>query len=413
MGERKLPSQGSSGSSVKEEPETKDTDLTEETVPREVKVNTGKLKLKKSKKIIVKQPEKKDEITELESDNAGNKKYLKDNEQEKTVDKTEQVSNEKELQDNQKEDEATKVKKEDADIRSRIETLKSILKLLEKPSDIRKKTDKQSDTDTGLTKTSLTKAEGESEENVVKYNVTIKVDSETEDEIKSSVTEVEEEIVHKIDEENSDNYKSESLHKGSVKLADNLYMENTGKTISDASSNAGTSISSENGSMKAEGGGTATPPYPVHGYKSADGNVEAELPVVHSGQSGQPPGLSETETEDSVIETECAKVYINVGENETASSVKHVKFVDEISTEEEQCDIFKACDTISLSSEEGALVIHKKSDFDELSVPTVAGYVVSGPPRGCLGGEVPLEDQNAFSCTPYKKKSAAEQVDGR
>ena len=54
----------------------------------------------------------------------------------------------KELQDNQKEDEATKVKKEiqklsyeqeDADITSRFETLKSILKLLEKPSDIHKK----------------------------------------------------------------------------------------------------------------------------------------------------------------------------------------------------------------------------------------------------------------------------------
>ena len=392
-GGRKLPSQGSSGSSVKEELETKDTDLTEETVPREEKVNTGKLKLKKSKKIIVKQPEKKEEITELESDKAGNEKYLKDNEQEKTVDKTEQVSNEKELQDNQKEDEATKVKKEiqklsyeqeDADTRSRIETLKSILKLLEKPSDIRKKTDKQSDTDTSLTKTTLTKAEGESEENVVKYNVTIKVDSEIEDDIKSSVMEVVEEIVRKIDEENSDNYKSEPLHKGSVELTDNLYMENTGKTISDASSNAGTSISSENGSIKAEGGETATPPYPVHGYKSADGNVEAELPVVHSGQSGQLPGLSETE--DSVIEMECAKVYVNVGENETASSVKHVKFVDEISTEEEQCDIFKACDTISFSSEEGALVIHEKSDFDELSVPTVAGYVVSDPPRSCLGG---------------------------
>ena len=57
-GGRKLPSQGSSGSSVKEELETKETDLTEETVPREVKVNTGKLKLKKSKKIIVKQLEK-------------------------------------------------------------------------------------------------------------------------------------------------------------------------------------------------------------------------------------------------------------------------------------------------------------------------------------------------------------------
>ena len=234
VGERKLPSQGSSGSSVKEELETKDTDLTEETVPREEKVNTGKLKLKKSKKIIVKQPEKKEEITELESDKAGNEKYLKDNEQEKTVDKTEQVSNEKELQDNQKEDEATKVKKEiqklsyeqeDADIRSRIETLNSILQLLEKPSDIHKKMNKQSDTDTSLTKTSLTKAEGESEENVVKYNVTIKVDSETEDEIKSSVTGVVEEIVHKIDEENSDNYKSEPLHKGSVELTDNLYME--------------------------------------------------------------------------------------------------------------------------------------------------------------------------------------------
>ena len=127
----------------------------------------------------------------------------------------------------------------------------------------------------------------------------------------------------------------------------------------------------------------------------------------------QPEKKEETETEDSVIETECAKVYVNVGENETASSVKHVKFVDEIYTEEEQCDIFKACDTISFSSEEGALVIDEKSDFDELSVPTVAGYVVSGPPRSCLGGEVPLEDQDAFSCTPYKKKSAAEQVDGR
>ena len=66
----------------------------------------------------------------------------------KTVDKTEQVNNEKELQDNQNEGEATKVKREiqklsyeqeDADIRSRIETLKSIFKLLEKPSDIRKK----------------------------------------------------------------------------------------------------------------------------------------------------------------------------------------------------------------------------------------------------------------------------------
>ena len=168
--------------------------------------------------------------------------------------------------------------------------------------------DKQSDTDTSLTKTSLTKAVGESEENVVKYNVTIKVDSEIEDEIKSSVTEVMEEIVRKIDEENSDNYKSEPLHKGSVELTDNLYMENTGKTISDANSNADTSISLENGSIKAEGGGTATPPYPVHGYKSADGNAEAELPVVHSGQSGQPPELSETETENSVIETECAKV---------------------------------------------------------------------------------------------------------
>ena len=244
-GERKLPSQGSSGSSVKEELETKDTDLTdtdltEETVPREVKVNTSKLKLKKNKKIIVKQPEKKEEKTELETDEAGNEKYLKDNEQEKTVDKTEQVSNEKELQDNQKEDEATKVKKEiqklsyeqeDADIRSRIETLKSILKLLEKPSDIRKKMDTQSDTDTSLTKTSLTKAKGESEENVVKYHVTIKVDSETEDEIKSSVMEVVEEIVRKIDEENSDNYKSEPLHKGSVELTDNLYMENTGKQL--------------------------------------------------------------------------------------------------------------------------------------------------------------------------------------
>ena len=66
--------------------------------------------------------------------------------------------------------------------------------MLEKLSDICKKMDKQSDTDTSLTKTSLTKAEGESEENVVKYNVTIKVDSETEDEIKSSVTEVVEEM---------------------------------------------------------------------------------------------------------------------------------------------------------------------------------------------------------------------------
>ena len=169
----------------------------------------------------------------------------------------------------------------------------------------------------------------------------------------------------------------------------------------------------ENGSIKTEGGGTPTPPYPVHGYKSADVNVETELPVVHSGQSGQPPGLSETETKDSVIETECAKVYVNVSENETASSVKHVQFVDEIYTEKEQCDIFKPCETISFSSEEGALVIHEKSDFDELSVPTVAGYVVSGPPRSCLGAEVPQEDQDAFSCTPYKKKSAAEQVDGR
>ena len=61
-GERKLPSQGSS---VKEELETKDTDLTEETVPREVKVNTGQLKLKKSKKIIAKQPEKKEEKQNL------------------------------------------------------------------------------------------------------------------------------------------------------------------------------------------------------------------------------------------------------------------------------------------------------------------------------------------------------------
>ena len=120
---------------------------------------------------------------------------------------------------------------EDADIRSGIETLKSISKLLEKPSDICKKMGKQSDTDTSLTKTSLAKAEGESEENVVKYNVTIKVDSETEDEIKSSVTEVVEEIVRKIDEENSDNYKSEPLHKGSVELTDNLYMENTGKKL--------------------------------------------------------------------------------------------------------------------------------------------------------------------------------------
>ena len=160
-GGKEITKSGSSGSSVKEELETKDTDLTEETVPRKVKVNTGKLKLKKSKKIIAKQPEKKEETTELETDDAGNEKYLKDNEQEKTVDKTEQVSNKKELQDNQKEDEATKVKKEiqklsyeqeDADIRSRIETLKSILKLLEKPSDIRKKMDKQSDTDTSLTK---------------------------------------------------------------------------------------------------------------------------------------------------------------------------------------------------------------------------------------------------------------------
>ena len=73
---------------------------------------------------------------------------------------------------------------------------------------------------------------------------------------------------------------------------------------------------------------------------------------------------------------------------------------------------FKACDTISFSSEEGALVIDEKSDFDELSVPTVAGHVVSGPDR-ILGGRGPLDDQDAFSCTPYKKKSATEQVDGR
>ena len=50
----------------------------------------------------MKQPEKREEKTELETDKAGNEKYLKGNEQEKTVDKTEQVSKEKELQDNQK-----------------------------------------------------------------------------------------------------------------------------------------------------------------------------------------------------------------------------------------------------------------------------------------------------------------------
>ena len=73
--------------------------------------------------------------------------------------------------------------------------------LIEKPSDIHKNDVKPSDTDTGIT-CATDQSELHVKENVVKYDVKVKVESDTDDEtsiIKSRVGEVVQDIVCKID----------------------------------------------------------------------------------------------------------------------------------------------------------------------------------------------------------------------
>ena len=197
---------------------------------------------------------------------------------------------------------------------------------MENPSDICKNDVNLSDTDTDITHATDT-SEVPVTQNVVKYDVKLKVDRDTDDEIskiKSCVGEVVEDIVHKIDEENVEGVNQMPETAGPMENIDIVHTENTSMICSDDSATADSSVVSEY-DVQIKTDETIAQPCPVHGNKPPDVDiVPADLTVV---DSGQPPGYvkAEAESEAPAVETASLDIYINTDASPTADSIRKSK----------------------------------------------------------------------------------------
>ena len=210
--------------------------------------------------------------------------------------------------------------------------------------------------------------------------------------------------------------------------------ENTTMICTDDSAKEDSSIASEY-DVQNKTDETIAQPCPVHGNKPPDVDfVQADLPVV---DSGQPPGYvkAEAEAEAPAVETALPGVYVKTNDGPTADSIQKnkrtIKFSELTSVCQDDSYMINTCaqldDTILFASEDTLVIndaLHEKSTFEELSVSVSAGNVVAHPGESFRGGEVSIEDQDGFESTPpcsphipcvdpYKKKSDAGNVESR
>ena len=280
-----------------------------------------------------------------------------------------------------------------------------------------------SDTDTGIT-CATDQSELHVKANVVKHDVKVKVESDTDGKpsiIKSCVGEVVQDIVHKIDVDivEVDNQTPETLTAEP--------MENTTMICTDDSAKEDSSVVASEYDVQNKTDETIAQPCPFYCNKPPDVDlVLADIPVV---DSGQPPVYVKAEAE-----AEAPGVYIKTEDGPTADSIQKSKRTITFSEVTFICQndsyMINTCaqldDTISSASEDALVIddaLHEKSTFEELSVSISAGNVVAHPDESCRGGEVPLEDQDGFESTPlcsqiphvdlYKKKSDAGNVESR
>ena len=299
------------------------------------------------------------------------------------------------------------------------------------PSDIHKNDVNPSDTDTGIT-CATDKSELHVKENVVKHDVKVKVESDTDGKtfiIKSCVGEVVQDIVHKIDVDivEVDNQTPETLTAEPMENTQIVPMENTTMICTDDSAKEDSSVVASEYGVQNKTDETIAQPCPVHCNKPPDVDfVQADIPVV---DLGQPPVYVKAEAE-----AEAPGVYIKTEDGPTADSIQKSKrtitFSEVTSICQNDSYTINTCaqldDTISSASEDALVIddaLHEKSIFEELSVSISAGNVVAHPDESCRGGEVPLEDQDGFESTPpcsqipcvdpYKKKSDAGNVESR
>ena len=176
-------------------------------------------------------------------------------------------------------------------------------------------------------------------------------------------------------------------------------------------------------------------PCPVYAAKPHDAvdtvtdTGAGDIPVA---DTGQPSG--NVKVEAPAVETDLPPVYVKDDESLTAEgtekNMKAVNFAVKLDICEDKGVMKNTCAQLDDTISDDTLVIddgdegdHPISNIEGIQVSVTTGHVLAILGESCKGGEIPLEDQQGFKCTPpcsqmprvdpYKRNLAAENVDER
>ena len=260
-------------------------------------------------------------------------------------------------------------------------------------------------------------------EKIVNYDVKLKVDSDTDEEtskIENIVGGVVDEVALKIDDENKENSQVTEINVAhAVKQEDSVQSEVHVVGCND-------NVNTDEPDVK---------PYPVH--ETLTSNIDDTVHDTVDTQGGNVTQFDSSQPPGKVIEAETVlpPIYINEADNADSGEKwkKSVTFCDDVDVKKCNDDGFmintyaQLDDTISLIPDEPLVIDEghsEKSTFEDITVSTYTGNLVEIPGKRCLGGEIPLEDQEGFedstpSCSqippvdPYKNKSYVGNSDSR
>ena len=274
--------------------------------------------------------------------------------------------------------------KGDVDTRSHIDTLKGIIALLQNPgekaTDICKKDVEESNTDNG---TGVPTDKGDSndkgvltsEDNVVKYDLKVKIDSDTDKEtskIKSIVTDVTDKMVHKIDDKikHEDNKPHEpdssGLPSGPIENTEDKKKPTEIACTDNVSAKVKESVALQCdvklSDVQINKDEQPVEPCPVHGtepHDAIDTVTDTGAEDVPVADMGQPPG--NVKVEATSVETDSPPVYIKDDANLTAEGtekkIKTVNFADKVDICEDKGVMINTCAQLDDTISDDTLVI--------------------------------------------------------
>ena len=322
------------------------------------------------------------------------------------------------------------------DTRSNIDTLKGIIALLqnsgEKAPDLCKKDIEESNTDNGQgvptdKSDSSDKGVPTSEDNVVNYDLKVKIDSDTDVEmskLRSVVLDVIDKMVHKIDDEikQEDNKlpepDSSGLHSGPIGNIEDIKKPAEIACTDTVSDKVKESVALQCDvklrDVEINKDEEPVEPCPVYGTKPHDAvdtvkdTGAGDIPVADTSQL---PG--NVKVEAPAVETGFPPVYIKDDESliaeGTEKNMKMANFAEKLNICEDKGVMKNTCAQLDDTVSADTLVIdesdeehHPTSNIEGMQVSVTTGHVLAISGESCKVGEMSLEDQEGFECTPHR-----------